>query len=180
MFLRFQRGKSPVTRSHALCSGNPSPVIHYHRIWALCFHTAAQRHYSPWCDPASWGPRAEQQLLGWALCLLLRHLPECVPRGLLALVGAFLPTASLVNMKSSWLCFKWDWKLQQQGCVLHLWLVLSRRKACHGQSWFLDRTMPTSSLKNLEIYTCDLLWLIEILGSLWSGGIIWKLNAFFS
>lgn len=155
MFVRFQRGKGPIKRPRALCRDNPSSCYSLPRD--LCSVFPALQHGAvvarDLTEPAG--------VPGWALCPLLRHLPGCLPTG--AVGGAFLPIGNVVSITSAWLCFKWDWKWQQQGCVLHPWLVLSRRKACHSQFWFLDRTMPTASLKNLEIHTCDLLWLIEVL-----------------
>lgn len=108
-------------------------------------------------------------VLGWALLpvpaplLLPQHLPSCLPTGAVGCCRCFPPDGNLVNVKSSWLCFKWDWKWSQQGCILHPRLVISGRKTCQGQVWLLVGTMPTLALKNLEIHIRDLLWVKEIL-----------------
>lgn len=145
--------------------------------FGLCVSSiATQSNFSPGRSVLGSRGRAAVAVLGfgawWAwfpppsllLLLLPQNLPSCLPTGTIGCCRCFPPDGNLVNVKSSWLYFKWDWKWSQQGCILPPWLVLSGRKTCQGQVWLLDGTMPTLALKNLEEFLCkpicDLLWVI--------------------
>lgn len=57
-------------------------------------------------------------------------------------------------MKSSWLCFKQDWKWSQQVCILHPWLVLSERIACQGQgiAWWDYDNSSSQEVRNPHLW----------------------------
>lgn len=97
MFLRFQRGKSPIKRPCALPSDNPSPCYSFPQDLGSVFPALQHRAIvaRDLTEPAG--------VPGWALPAA-QHLPGCLPTG--AVVGAFLPIGNFVNIKSSWLRFK--------------------------------------------------------------------------
>lgn len=176
MFLRFQRGKSPIKKKPCvLCSGNPSRC--YSLPQGLVSVFPALQHGAivarDVTEPA--GVPEESSSSEAGLCALpagLRspHLPSAAapaPPKLSPNRGCWLLLVLSSQQGILSTLSHRGYVLNETGndssSVLHSWLVLSRRKACQGQFWFLDGAMPAPSLMNLEIHACDLLCLIEIL-----------------
>lgn len=153
--LRFRRCSSNTSPPYSPSQGLESVFPALQRGAILVNFSGDQMLPGSWGRPKAVGPGS---VLGQP-CL---PAPPLSPnRG--CWFWCFPPKGIRVNMKSSWLCFKWDWKWSQQGCILHPRLVLSRRKTRQGQAWLLDRTMPAPVLKDLEIHIHDLFWVMESL-----------------